>query len=612
MAAMGTGSLQLAERPLLTAAEVATIGAPVSRLVSPDGRRIAYGQIAVAAGGQQRVRIIVGDADGANRRALPVDAESVDEVQWYGYDRIAYVTDHGQDGYLLMDLEGQAAGRLTMPAGCDSFFHQCLSPNGKYIAYCGNYFETDQTFDGDKDRRQFLKDHPDVKPLRGLFVVDLEQQTVKQLLDQTVANLPSWSPDSKLLACGIGHYVKDYPLAIVDVAAGKAHRPDVKGVAAGWSPDAARLCITTDVVRGGSWLGGIPLDGALAVFDAARFLKDGSIGVERASGPGTNVYVEEPRAWSISGCYGGVWSPDGKWIAYRRHEADEGEGREKSVRREVWIARPDGSDARKVLTHGARELAWVDGRTLVWVDEGRFGRFDVEIDGAAAAGPTPRSPPGRFTLVGRVVDGQGQPLSGVEVSVATGIATLFRGAPVTTGPDGRYELHFGPGAWIDGGGPNLQAASVYATKPGYYERDLCRGGNLGMANFRPAGDDADGGWNFAGVVYPGHPYELDFVMLSAAQVAIELVDASGKPLEGFKVRMGGEDLYPSSSILQSATTDAAGAARFENVPLKRFWFSLGAGRAEYKTPTVSISEEGELRFRLIYDDLAGDFTAEAR
>jgi Tol biopolymer transport system component len=597
----------LSSAAALAAEEPAT---PTSELISPDRRHIAYGQTAVGPNGEQKVRIIVGDADGSNRRALPIEAEAVDEVQWCGNDRIAYVTDHGEDGYRLIDMEGKPAGELRMPPGCDSFFHQCLSPDGKSIAFCGNYAEVDQRFDSDGDRRQYFKDHPEVKQTHGLFLVDLVKQSVKQVLEETVANMPSWSPDSKYLACGIGHYVKDYPLVIIERETGKVLRPEAKGTAAGWSADSKRLAIVTDIVQGGSWLGGIPMDGAIGVLDVAKFIESGETQVTRVSDPPSNVSTKEPYSWSMSGSYGALWSPDGKWLAYRHRESSRNEAKDKTSRDEVWIARPDGREARKVLNHGAWQLAWVDGRTLAWVNEGQFGRVDVELDGAAALGPTPESPESKFTVQGRVVDGEGRPLEGAEVRVATGIGSLMTWPSVKTDSAGRYELHFGPGVWIDDGGANHQAASVYADKPGYYERDLCKGGNLGMANFRPKNyDPKESGWGFRNVVYRGQPYKLDFVMLPAAQAAVKLVNAKGEPLADYVVYLSGEELYPSSSILESKKTDADGEAEFADVPLKTFWFSLGR-REAFRTEPIKFAKSGEVCYRLTYDDIAGTLTAE--
>lgn len=580
---------------------------PVSNLISPDRRHIAYGQTAIGPNGEQKVRIIVGDADGSHRRALPIDAEAVDEVQWYGNDRIAYVTEHGEDGYQLIDLEGRKADELRMPAGCDSFFHQCLSPDGKTIAFCGNYAEVDQKFESDQHRRQYFRTHPDLKQMHGVFLVSLATQSVKQVLNETVANLPSWSPDSKYLVCGVGHYVMDYPLAIIDVESGKVLSPAVKGTAAGWSPDSNRLAMVTVVVKGGSWLGGIPMDGAIGVLDMAKFIESGETQVTLVSDPPTNVSTKEPYSWSISGSYGAVWSPDGKWLAYRHRDSSQNDSNGRTNRDEVWLVQPDGSGARKVLNHGAAELAWSDEHTLLWVNHGQFGIVDIELDGGASLGPTPRAPEYQFTVTGCITDGDGRPMEGVEVRAATGIGTLRTSTPARTDVAGRYELHFGPGMLSSAGGPNLQAATIRAHKPGYYERDLCQNGNLGMANFRPKNEKR--GRHFKAIVYRGQPYKLDFVMLPAAQAIVELVNPTGEPLADYKLELSGEELYPSSSIQESETTNNKGEAVFSNVPLRRFWFSLGR-RDALRTAPIEFSRPGEVRIRLTYDDIAGTLTEE--
>jgi hypothetical protein len=601
LAAVG---LTLTTSDALAADEQAT---PVSQLVSPDGLHVAYGQIAVGPNGGQKVRIIVGNADGTDRHALPIEADAVDEVQWYGNDRIAFVTKHGDDGYQLIDLEGNPAGELRMPAGCDSFFHQCLSPDGKWIAFCGNYAPVDQEFANDRERRKYFDTHPEVEQKHGLFLVNLKEQSVKEVLDETVANLPSWSPDSKYLACGIGHYVKDYPLAIIDVQSGKVHKPAVKGTASGWSPDSKQLAIVTDIVEGGSWLGGIPMDGAIGVLDVANFIENGASQVTKASGPPVNVSTKVPYSWSMSGAHGAVWSPDGKWLAYHHRDSMQSESKDKTSREEIWIVHPDGRGARKVLNHGAAELAWADTKTLLWVDNGQFGAVDIELDGEASLGPTPSESGHQFSVTGRITDGEGRPLEGVEVRAATGWGTLRTSVPVKTDAAGHYELPFGPGMLFLDDGPNLQAATIYARKPGFYERDMCQNGALGMANFRPK-DLEESGWNFKGIVYRGHPYELDFVMVPAAQLTVELVNQNGEPLADFSITLDGEELYPSCSILASKKTNEKGEAEFANVPLKTFWFSLGRGD-ELRTDAIDFTESATLRYQLIYDDIAGTLTA---
>jgi beta-lactamase regulating signal transducer with metallopeptidase domain/Tol biopolymer transport system component len=598
--------------PTENAVPVAEDSIRVSQLISPDGKRIAYGQIAVGPDGEQRVRIVVGNVDGTDRRALPIDAESVDEVQWFGNEQIAFVTEHGQDGYSLIDLQGKSAGRLSMPFGCDSFHHQCLSPDGRWIAFCGNYAELPEVPEAvlaniakspkslGEIREQCLKLHPNVKIEHGLFVANLKQQTVKHLFEKTIANLPAWSRDSKRIAAGVGSYVREYPLVIADIETGKVEQPNVQGVGIAWSPDHKYLAMTTDVVRGGSWLGGVPLDGALGVWNVAAAER------QLLSPAGSNISVKEPYSWVMRGSYGPVWSPDGEWIAYRQTEKGKRAGGESERREEVWIVRRDGSDSRKVLNHGAAELAWTkDGKTLLYVAEGRFGRVDREID-ATALGPTPAVPAGAFTVRGRVTDAENKPLQEVEIRVSRGMGTLFSTDPVKTNADGWYEIHFGPA--MHSAGSNTQYACVFASKAGYFEKDLCRNGNLTMANFKPKGI-SEKDWGVAGTVYPGNPYRVDFVMLPAAKVMVQLVNPQDEPLANYEVHLSGDKLYPATGVLWSGKTDSQGRLVIDRVPMNTYHFSVGSKKTDYRSEPISFNRSGDWQFRIIYDDLAGTLVA---
>ncbi|HEY4313101.1 MAG TPA: hypothetical protein VGN12_26850 [Pirellulales bacterium] len=583
---------------------------PVSQLISPDRQHVAYGQTAVGPMGDQKVRIIVGHADGSQRRALPIDANFVDKVQWYGNDRIAYVTAHGEDGYQLIDLQGQPAGKLQLPPGCDSFFHQCLSPDGKTIAFCGNYCaEINERFPNDKERRRYLKAHPEIKQAHGLFLLDLATQSVSQVLEETVANLPCWSPDSNYLAFGIGHYVKDYPLTIVERKTGKLHRLTAKGTASGWSPDSKRLAIVTEIVQGGGWLGGIPLDGAIGVLNVAKALETGATQVDRISDAPANVSIKEPYSRSMSGFYGAAWSPDGKRLAYRHRESLRNAAKATTIRDEVWVAQPDRREAQKVLNHGAAELAWADEHTLLWVNDGQFGTVDIELDGQAALGPTPETTENQFAVIGRITDDKGRPMEGVEVRAATGSGTLRMNAPVKTDTAGSYEIHFGPGVANVDDGSNLQAVTITARKTGFYEKDACQQGYLGMANYRTK-EIRNAGARFHTIVYRGQPRKLNFVMLPAAKAVVELVDLNGKPLPDYLLELRGEEIPLAIGLLQSTKTNGEGKAEFADVPLTLLWFSLG-GRDKVRTEPIDFRKPGEVRYRLTYDDIAGTLAVES-
>ena len=128
-----------------------------------------------------------------------------------------------------------------------------------------------------------------------------------------------------------------------------------------------------------------------------------------------------------------------------------------------------------------------------------------------------------------------------------------------------------------------------------------------MASFRPKDLNAENS-RFEAIVYRGQPYRLDFVMLPATLVIVELVNPSGEPLADYKLHLSGEELFPSTNVLASKTTDADGQAEFGDVPLKTFWFSLG-GRDEYRTEPIAFNEPEIVRYRLTYDDIAGTLMA---
>src|SRR5262249_35113845 len=136
-----------------------------------------------------------------------------------------------------------------------------------------------------------------------------------------------------------------------------------------------------------------------------------------------------------------------------------------------------------------------------------------------------------------------------------------------TDKDGRYVLRFGPGmAFVrnDRRSTGIQAATISAHKPGYFEKNLGRQGNLAMADEPPAGADIEG---YAGVVLPGQPKELDFVLVQAVKASGVLIDENGKPLSEYRMSLTGAELPPSSSALASGgKTDQNGRFEFHDIP----------------------------------------------
>ena len=121
-----------------------------------------------------------------------------------------------------------------------------------------------------------------------------------------------------------------------------------------------------------------------------------------------------------------------------------------------------------------------------------------------------------WSAVGRVTDGDGNPVSGVNVRAATGIGTLRGGATTTTDADGRYELRFGRGILImSRRGPplNWQAAHLMAWQEGYVEKNNNEHGRLQAADRLPVPEDNATSADVEKLFLPGKTREVNFVLV---------------------------------------------------------------------------------------------------
>lgn len=134
-----------------------------------------------------------------------------------------------------------------------------------------------------------------------------------------------------------------------------------------------------------------------------------------------------------------------------------------------------------------------------------------------------------WSVRGRVTDASGRPMEGVEVRAHTGNGTLHNTGRTTTDKEGRYVLRFGPGIHVLRNGrwtAGFQAATISAHKPGYAEQNPGRDGNLAMADEPPA-EELEG---FRGVVLPGRPYALNFVLVKTAGTEQQDQPAAAPPV----------------------------------------------------------------------------------
>ena len=205
-----------------------------------------------------------------------------------------------------------------------------------------------------------------------------------------------------------------------------------------------------------------------------------------------------------------------------------------------------------------------------------------------------------WSVTGTVTDQNGQPLEGVEIRASCGMGTLMPTGSTTSDEQGRYTLRFGPGmrslnestgTWNAG----LQAATIYASKPGHTEKNLGRQGGLMMADELPPKDNAWGA-KPSEIVLPRKPYNLDFVMVPSAAIEGEVVDEQGQPIADRRVSVHGKQGLPSTSVLAQGKTDKQGRFRFEGIPANyAWWFDI---QDKGRTRPISLPGPGSYRVKM--------------
>lgn len=228
-----------------------------------------------------------------------------------------------------------------------------------------------------------------------------------------------------------------------------------------------------------------------------------------------------------------------------------------------------------------------------------------------------------WTVRGRVTDAEGKGLADVEVRAATGVGTLLGGGRTKTDDEGRYLLRFGPGMHMKVSkhaplGVGVQAASIYASKPGWSEENLCRHGDLLMTDRTPEtlGEGAKNWGNKSAddVVFADQPKTVNFVMQPAVTLEGEFVESSRNwEVEDQSISITGPELPPSSSVLKSLKTDRKGKFSYEHLPTDhewRFTMRIPKTAVDLESKPFRFDKPGHYRCRLVLETSpAGDSTA---
>lgn len=193
--------------------------------------------------------------------------------------------------------------------------------------------------------------------------------------------------------------------------------------------------------------------------------------------------------------------------------------------------------------------------------------FSIQLSSPAAEQTQDHAKP--WIVQGKVTDTEGQPIQGAKIIAHCGIGSLLPTGSAVSDVTGSFDLRFGPGIRFgsgDGDHPGLQAATISVHKPGWFEKNLHRQGDLLAAYRLPAEGVKWANKRNEDVFLPGKPKTVTFVLVPAATLSGKLLDSAGNALCNIRLGLTGKELPPSSSVLQEVRTDPGGQFQFENVP----------------------------------------------
>lgn len=225
-----------------------------------------------------------------------------------------------------------------------------------------------------------------------------------------------------------------------------------------------------------------------------------------------------------------------------------------------------------------------------------------------------------WVAYGQVTDANGQGIPGVTIRASCGLGTLMGGGHTTTDAQGSYRLRFGPGMVVMDDSNRLdaaatvrqtalQAAVITAWKPGYYEKNLSRQGDLMMSG-SPANSDKSRRHSPERVILPNKPRQIDFVMLPAASISGRVTDPTGASVTGQRFYVDGDELGPAASVLGEFRSGEEGTFEIQDVPCKTYWFTPADGPLrDLKSNSLTFAKPGRYDVVLSIDRSDGRLEA---
>ena len=226
---------------------------------------------------------------------------------------------------MVANIDGSGLANLSVPAGAAIRGWATWAPDQSALVVAACHPCNDAIEEGQPATAE-NHDH--------LYVVPVDGSPVRELLDDTGGWFwtPFWSPDASTFATVRRECAS--PGGVTSVQQQRDITSSLMLVAA--ENGSSRVLVTSDQLGEGLTEIGLPLwsrDGGRIAFDAVN-----------ANGDEPHIFVVDADGTNLVDLGAGSlsqWSPDGEWILVSRSAGEEASP-------ELWIMRPDGSDARSL------------------------------------------------------------------------------------------------------------------------------------------------------------------------------------------------------------------------------------------------------------------------
>lgn len=362
-------------------------GGSTNQSITPSSRAIAFSSSAAldSSNGSLSENIWLANADGSG--ATPItkltNGSSVDNLVWSpDGSKLAFISTRALDGsdgvstnstYNLWVINADGSGaapltRLSSTSG-QGVLDLAWSPDGRRLA-----FDSDRVLDG--------SDAASANGTSNVWVVNSDGTgAAVPLTHFTVANaeLPVWSPDGRRIAFTSSAALNGSDAGFsVNVwvmnADGSGATPVTRLAAAfssnpAFSPDGSKLAFLSN--RG--------LDGSDVPLGASN------IWMANTNGAGA-IPLTKYTAQDVGSIFGGIWSPDGKKVAFESTAALDGsDALNTNSTKNVWVANTDGSGASPLTKLAYSSFSAFGAIPTGWSPDGANVAFisDVALDESA-------------------------------------------------------------------------------------------------------------------------------------------------------------------------------------------------------------------------------------